>query len=251
MKKQKKSLFFRFIRRMCLIFYRKYEICGLENLPEESCVIVGNHSQMHGPLAAELFLPFDRRIWCAGQMMDKNEVQAYAYKDFWPYKPKYIQWFYKLLSYLIVPLSVCIFNNAHTIGVYHDTRVVGTFRNTVRALEGGANIIIFPEHDKDYNHILCDFQTRFVDTARLYYRKTGKELQFVPMYIAPKLRKLYFGKPVSFNHDAPIEAERERICRYLMDEITDIACSLPEHTVVPYRNLSPKDYKTNIREASV
>ena len=30
-----------------------------------------------------------------------------------------------------------------------------------------------------------------------------------------------------------------------MDEITAIAESLPEHTVVPYRNIPKKDYPTN------
>ncbi len=246
MSNSKKSTAFRILRRLVLTFYKRYELVGIENLPKEPAIIVGNHSQMHGPLACELFFPGERRIWCAGQMMNADEVQEYAYKDFWPYKPRYIQWFYKLLSYAIVPLSVCIFNNAHTIGVYHDTRIISTFRNTIRAMENGENIIIFPEHDQSYNHILCDFQTKFVDTARFYYKKTGKEVSFVPLYIAPKLKKLYLGKPIKFNHDEPIEKERNRICRYLMEQITDSACALPEHTVVPYLNISPKLYNTNI-----
>ena len=31
-----------------------------------------------------------------------------------------------------------------------------------------------------------------------------------------------------------------------MNEITDIACNLPEHTVVPYRNIPKKYYPSNI-----
>ncbi len=250
MSNSKYSAAFRVIRRLVLTFYGRYELVGIENLPKEPAIIVGNHSQMHGPLACELFFPGERRIWCAGQMMNADEVQEYAYKDFWPYKPKYIQWFYKLLSYAIVPLSVCIFNNAHTIGVYHDTRLIGTFRNTISAMENGENIIIFPEHDLKYNHILYDFQTKFVDTARFYYKKTKKEVSFVPLYIAPKLKKMYLGKAIKFNHDVPIEEERKRICQYLMEQITDIACALPEHTVVPYLNISPKMYNKNITGGS-
>ena len=37
-----------------------------------------------------------------------------------------------------------------------------------------------------------------------------------------------------------------RICRELMDAITQRACSLPEHRVVPYPNMPKKDYPTNI-----
>ena len=45
-----------------------------------------------------------------------------------------------------------------------------------------------------------------------------------------------------------MEQERSRICNYLMDEITSIACSLPRHTVVPYPNIPKKDYPCNIPE---
>ena len=37
-----------------------------------------------------------------------------------------------------------------------------------------------------------------------------------------------------------------RICRELMDAITQRACSLPEHRVVPYPNVPKKDYPSNI-----
>src|SRR5699024_3108133 len=109
-------------------------------------------------------------------------VPAYAFQDFWSRKPKYIRWFYKLLSYAIAPLSVCIFNEARTIPVYHNKRIVKTFKQTLARLGEGRNIIIFPEHDAPYDHILCDFQTGFVDVARAYYKQTGKVLSFVPMY---------------------------------------------------------------------
>ena len=178
--------------------------------------------------------------------MHLKEVPAYAYQDFWSGKSKAVRWFYKLLSYLIAPLSVCVFNQANTIGVYHDTRIVSTFKNTVKRLEEGASIVIFPEHDVPHNHIVCEFQDRFIDVAKLYYKRTGRALAFVPLYIAPYLKKMYLGKPIWFCPDNPIQQERKRICEYLMAEITDIACSLPLHTVVPYQNIPKKDYTTNI-----
>ena len=147
---------------------------------------------------------------------------------------------------MIAPLSVCVFNNANTIGVYHDSRILSTFKQTVARLQQGASIVIFPEHNVPYNHILCEFQDRFIDVAKLYYKKTGKELAFVPLYIAPTLKKMYLGKPIRFCAANPMEQERKRICEYLMEEITEIACSLPQHTVVPYQNIPKKEYPTNI-----
>lgn len=237
---------YRIIWRLVHFFYPKINVEGEENLPGEACVVVGNHCQMHGPVSCELYFPGERAIWCAEQMMTLKEVPAYAFQDFWSGKPKSVRWFFKISSYLIAPLSVCIFNNAHTIPVYRDTRTISTFRRTVQAMEDGANVIIFPECYEEHNNIVYNFQTKFVDVAKLYYRRTGKAPSFVPMYIAPELKTLYIGKPTRFEPENPMDKERQRICDYLMDEITEMARALPKHLVVPYRNLSKKDYNYNI-----
>lgn len=243
---KKWSRLYAVIKWVVKLCYPKIEAIGQEHLPDEPVVIVGNHCQMNGPIVGELYMPGDPYIWCAGEMMHLKDVPEYAFQDFWSQKPKWTHPFYKLLSHIIAPLSVCVFRNARTIGVYHDTRILSTFKNTVKRLQEGDSVVIFPEHDVKYNNIIYDFQDKFIDVAKLYYKKTGKELAFVPLYIAPKLKKLYLGKPIRFCADAPIDAERSRICRYLMNEITQIARSLPEHTVIPYRNIPQKDYPSNL-----
>ncbi len=240
------SPLFRFIRGCIALFYPKTELVGTENLPDEPCIIVGNHTQMNGPIIAEIYMPGSHYTWCAGQMMDKKEVPAYAFQDFWSEKPRWTHPFYRLLSHVIAPLSEVIFTNAATIGVYHDARILSTFRATVEKLENGANVVIFPERNAPFNHIVYEFQNPFIDVAKLYYRKTQRAVSFVPLYIAPKLHKAYFGKPIRFSPDAPAEEERKRIAAYLMDEITAMAVSLPRHRVVPYRNIPKRDYPYNI-----
>ena len=230
-----------FVRRL----YGKITIVGLDNLPKNNAFLVGNHTQIHGPIICELFLPENCYTWCAGQMMKLKEVPAYAYEDFWSQKPKWTHPFYKLLSYLIAPLAVYILNNARTIAVYRDMRSLSTFRTTVNKLKDGADIVILPECGEKHNNILYKFQENFVDVANLYYKRTKIEAEFVPMYIAPKLKMMYIGKPIRFCHDRPMEEERKRICEYLMNAITEMAQDLPLHTVIPYRNIPKKYYLTN------
>lgn len=243
---KKKSLAYKFIIGLLRIVYPRMETVGAQNIPPEGALIVGNHTQMNGPIACELYSPVERYTWCAAEMMHWKEVPAYAYRDFWSEKPLYCRWMYKLLSYVIVPLAVIIFNNANTIGVYRDARIMGTFRETVNRLQEGKSVVVFPECGKEYNNIIYDFQEGFIDVARIYHKKTGRELSFVPMYIAPKLRKMYYGKPIRFCSENPVAEERSRIREYLMQEITDMARNLPKHTVIPYKNISKKDYPTNI-----
>ncbi len=233
-------------RAIVKLTFPKFTVEGQEHIPEGPCVFAGNHCHMYGPIAGELYFPGEPDIWCAAEMIHLKDVPAYTYKDFWSRKPAWSKWFYKLLSYLIAPLSVCIFGNARVIPVYRDSRVMTTFRKTAQSLKNGTSVVIFPEHDAPYNHVVCDFQEGFVDVARNYYKQTGKTLPFVPMYIAPALSKVYLGEPVYFNPENPIKEERARICTYLMEHITHTALALPRHKMVPYNNVSKKEYVYNV-----
>ena len=242
MARRKDYPLYRIIKFLVWLFYPKMAVAGTGYLPEEPAVIVGNHAQMNGPIACELYFPRARRTWCNGEMMVLREVPDYAFQDFWSRKPRSVRWFFRLLSYVIAPISVCVFNNADTIAVYRDARLIGTFRKSISALIDGEDVVIFPEHDVPHNHILCQFQDKFVDTARFYYKKTGKALCFVPLYLAPSLHKMVLGEPVRFRPEEPIEAERQRICRCLAEEITRMAEALSPHRVVPYNNIPRREY---------
>lgn len=243
--KPKKPLGFRFIKGTVKCFYRKFKIIGDEFILSEPVVYIGNHAQMHGPLFAELYFPRDRITWCSGDIMDKSTAPEYIYDDFWPNKnPKKLKR-YKRLAKMIAPLASYIFTNADTIAVHHDQRGIATFKNSVKALEGGKSVIIFPEWRNAFNHIVNEFQDKFVDLARFYYKKTNKQIKFVPMYIAPKLKTVCFGEGVIYNPENQIDDERKRICDYLESEITKLAISLPKHKVVPYANIKKKLYPYN------
>ena len=116
-------MLYKIIKRLVRIFYGNMRVEGLEKLPENHVVIVGNHTQMNGPIAGELFMSDNCYIWCAGEMMNQNEVPDYAFTDFWSQKPKWTHPFYKVLSYLIAPFAVCIFNKfvsrGHTVHFGH------------------------------------------------------------------------------------------------------------------------------------
>ncbi len=243
---KKTSWFYRLIKFWVKFFSPKYEINGIENVPEGGCVIVGNHCHMYGPIAAELYAPGLHYTWCAGEMMNSADVADYAYRDFWSGKPAAVRWFYRMLSYLITPLAVCIFNNANTIGVYHDARIIGTFRETAEKLAAGANVVIFPERDVRYNNVVYEFQDKFIDIARTYRQKEGKDLAFVPMYVSPGLKRIIYGKPSYYDPKAPGKTERKRVSRELMESITQMAASLPVHTVIPYPNMAGKYYPQSL-----
>ena len=241
--KKRKGLPFKIIERIVKGKYKHKKIIGIENIIEgEPSIIVGNHAQLSGPLTAQVKFPYKKKIWCIGKMLHLKEVPPYAFQDFWGYKPKWTHWFYKILAYIISPLCVYIFRSADTIGVYKDARGISTFKNSIQSLKNGEHLIIFPECHEKFNEIVNEFQDRFVDLARLYFKDTGKEISFVPMYNAPKINTLVYGEPIKFNANEPIEEQRKTVVEYLKKEITKMAKELPVHTVVPYANVKKKNY---------
>lgn len=234
---RKKPGFFKFLRFSISIFFKRRKFIGIENLPEDASIIVSNHSQLYGPLTSEMYFPTRKYTWCISNVMEKEAAQKYIYTDFWSKKSVITRPFFKLLSYIVVPLSVYIFNHADTIPVYKDARILKTYKITMEALENNANIVIFPESSEEYNNIINNFQDKFIDVARLYYKKTGKELSFVPMYNAVRLKKVVFGKPIKYDPNIPMDIQRDNICEYLKKEITMLAKELPRHKVVPYANI--------------
>ena len=51
------SLRYRIIKAAVKFFYPAVDILGQEKLPEEPCIVVGNHCQMDGPVDFYLRLP--------------------------------------------------------------------------------------------------------------------------------------------------------------------------------------------------
>lgn len=238
--KDQKSILYKVLKFFVKIFYKKREFIGLENIGAEPAIIVANHAQIHTPIIAEIQLPLERKTWCIGNVMSTKEFIKHAKIDFWINKSKKVRWMYNILAYMIAPFASSIFKSADVIAVYKDSRIVKTFKQTIKELDKGNNIVILPESYEKYNNIINNFQENFIDVARLYYKHTGKCLKFVPMYNAVRLKKVLIGKPIEFDPTLDIEESKKNICNYLKEEITKLALSLPSHEVVQFTNRGRK-----------
>lgn len=230
-----KPILFRGFVRFINIFYHKRTYTGVENLKSPS-IIITNHSQIHAPLTHTLFFPTDAHFWCIADMLHYKTFSRHAYQGFWSGKPKSVRWIFKIASYVLLPLA-WFFRRANLIPVYHDHRIKKTIEVTLDLLNKGHDILICPEKWDGFDGITNEFHDKFVDVAKLYYRKTGVALDILPMYTCPALKTNVIGKPIKFNPDAPIVEERARVVEYIRTSIKDLAISLPRHRVVPFNNV--------------
>ncbi len=83
-----------------------------------------------------------------------------------------------------------------------------------------------------YGKFINRFHHGFVDVASLYCKRTGKSINFYPMYIGCDTNSIKIGKPISYDITNVRLEEALWICDYLQLGIKDLSASLPLHKVV-------------------
>ncbi len=212
-----------------------YRLCGRERVhldPENSAVFVCNHGEIYGPVASVLFIPYPIRPWVTSEIVDQEKIAQYLYEN--TFAPK--RWIPKGLRrgisfHLAAPILSWMIRSLEPIPVFHGdaAQLRKTFRSTVDAMEAGDNILLFPENsaNSDTKHYvregISDFFTGFTIIGQLYYRRTGKRCQFIPVYCNKNKRTVTFGNGTSYDPDRSPAEEGERLTRFLQDEIRKLS----------------------------
>lgn len=191
-------------------------------------VFICNHYELFGPLAAVLCLPYYFRPWIIHDAVDKALIAAKLtdrIAEMAPWMPKKLP---GRLGRVVAPAANWIVESQEPITVYRDGHrgIVDTINQTIDALESEDNVLIFPEdrsRGEDGKFALegvGEFFTGFSSIGRVYYKKTGRRLAFVPVFISKKKRTLTFGDAVVFDPKHPKMQEKDRIVNTLHDRMT-------------------------------
>ena len=185
-------------------------------------IFVTNHYEIYGPIVSVLHLPFSVRIWIIHGMLSLDLIEEHIK----PGTDKVLKFLpIKCRRKLVKRFSKIIVNAMHEfdpIPVYRESLrdLVKTMRESVDALMGGDNILIFPESTNKYKDGEVDkFFTGFAYLGEMYYRKTGKEVTFYPYYISKAKKTMTFGNGVTYNHKNDGFLEKQRIATDLHSEM--------------------------------
>lgn len=216
------------------LFY-PHKVHGKENVHLDKdipCVFISNHGEIYGPVANVLFLPYSFRPWTISEMMDKKMIADNVCDGFFANQkvlPKGLLHF--IVDKIAAPFLAWVMRSVDSIPVYRENprKLMLTFRETVAAMEAGDNILIFPENslsteDKRYQKEgVSEFFTGFTMVAQLYYNRTGKAPQFIPLYANKKKRTITFGNALRYDPENNPNDEKERICTTLRDELNRLS----------------------------
>ncbi|MBG0771041.1 MAG: hypothetical protein H0S82_04995 [Anaerolineaceae bacterium] len=198
-----------------------------ESLPiGEPVVFVANHEKNYGPAMMQLFFPISYRPWVIYNMLDEDVCKPYIQKTFFDERLKWPRWLSKPATAILTPLLVRLMQATNPVPVYRERpdRIVETFRESIKTLENGENLLIFPEKPKSepFSNEVNQFFEGFLYLAKLYYRQTGRGLLFCPVSINPKADTISIGKAVRFNADIEFSVESEKVRKHLMEQVAGL-----------------------------
>lgn len=240
MKLRPEYIYYKIMRGISRVAFPRAETVYEVQPGDEPAVFVCNHAAIRGPVMITLHFKRRHRAWAVSNTYDRKRAYSYAYHDVLMgecYRRKGIR---RLLARVIAVMLPALVRCSDTIPVYHDRDIMKTFKQSVRTLEDGCDLVIFAESPARWSEYVCELQEGFVDLGRFWYRRSGKRLRFFPVYVEKKNAVISVGTPISYDPQEPIESQRERIAVYLRDNIDRLARQLPPHKPVPF--LSPRWY---------
>lgn len=226
-------LYYKFIRGILRLCFPRAKTVYEEEPDTEPAVFVCNHSAIRGPVMMTLDFKRKHQTWTVHCALDSKKAVNYAFHDILMGNSRRFKRFWRMLAHIVAKLLPPLLWY-DTIPVYHDTGIIKTFKQSIRAMTEGSDLVIFAESPKRFSEYVCELQEGFIDIARLYYRKTKKALRFYPVYLEKKNAIISVGRPITYDPERSLDEQRSVIAAYLRDGIDRLARALPPHKPVPF-----------------
>ncbi len=234
-REEKPSLYtpgFRLLRGTVRLFAKRWRLTGAP-LPEGPCLFVSRHLNNYGPVQMFLQMPVEFRLWVFATLMDREKSYPHLRNYTFHTRLGFPLWLSGILAGLCSKPMIWLTNSIGAIPVHRGSReLMQTILATQETLEKGENVMVFT--DREYTATggdVGELYAGFVYIARLYNRKTGKNLSIVPVVADRQKECLCFYEPLRYDAQAGYSAEKERLIRCLHE-----ALSLPEEKPLPREN---------------
>ncbi|MBP5158930.1 MAG: hypothetical protein ILP10_01370 [Lachnospiraceae bacterium] len=202
------------LRKIVRFVTPKRETIWLTPYDGEPCIFVCNHARAGGPLAMCIHFPLVEKThpWIIAPMLRAREVPDYVRGDFW-WQPG--KWYTKILDHTLpYPIALIlppILRGTEPVPVYHDMRIISTFKKSIEVLKDGDSLVIFPEKPEGFGDYGKQLNTGFLFIAQNYYNKTGKSLKFYPTYIDEDKLTTTIYEPIAYDPNRTLEAQTDSI----------------------------------------
>lgn len=221
--KAKRKLYFRILKKIMTVRYKKPRFIYLGEPFENGAVILSNHEGTDSPMSLEIYCDKPVRMWGAHEM-NSGLVSLYKYqtKIYFHEKKHWNIHLARLFCLLASPLTNLFYAGFDLISTYKDIRLVRTLRESMEALKSGDNVVIFPEDSTNgYLPELEGFHEGFVLLAE-FCKKKGIDLPIYVSYFRKSDRTYIFDAPVNYSTLSANYKTREQIASYLCNRCNEL-----------------------------
>jgi hypothetical protein len=192
-------------------------------------VFVSNHLGSYAPLAVLSAFPVRLYPWVVHEVVDRKLCADYLRLDFVEPELKLRCPLSHVAARVISAACIILMKTLRAIPVYDKSmRLAATWKRSVELLSHDKFLVIFPEngaHPGPPASGLAEFDRGFVGVAALFYKKTGRVLDFIPVAVNKEAKAIAVGRPVAFNPANKLDFESERITAALREKIMALRAS--------------------------
>ncbi len=197
---------------------RRYRVEWAEPFIDEPCIFIGNHAGAYGPLEMTTKFPlWDRQwLWCNEGVLDRKLCPDYIRGDWWwPPESRLARFYSAVIPPVVSLLLPPILRSAPTIPVYHDMRITRTFRDSIRRMEEGNHIVIFPEQADGFQSHKEEISMGWFTLCAMWYARSGKAVRMYPVHVDHHRHLFRVAAPVVYDPKRSPEAQLDEAARLL------------------------------------
>lgn len=223
--KQKRKLWYRGLKQIMKIRYKKPRYVYLSEKPTNGTIILSNHEGTDAPMALEIYADYPVRMWGTYEMNSGlKRLYKYQTKIYYYEKKHWNLHLARLFCLIASPLTHLFYKGLNLISTYQDSRFRTTLKQSIESIvDKKENLVIFPEKSPNgYVAELEGFYAGFVMLAKTLY-KQGIDIPIYVAYYHKKQRLYVFEKPILFSELNKICATRDEMAKYLLDRCNNLS----------------------------
>ncbi len=222
-RRKKRKLYFRVLKKLMKPRYKEPTFIYLGKEITTGALILSNHEGTDAPMSLELYLDRPIRMWGAGEM-NSGIIELYKYqtKVYYHEKKHWNLALARTFCLIASPLTHLFYSGLDLISTYKDLRFLRTLKESLKALQSGDNIIIYPEDSKNgYLAELEGFHEGFVMLAE-FCKKRGYDVPIYVTYFRKSDLVYIIDKPVYYSELSSNGETRAEIAKKLCDRCNEL-----------------------------
>ena len=214
------GFYYRFLKKAVNIFTRNYKF-KVDPPTNEPKVFICRHKNTKGVIKVMKSATFDTHPFMLSVFQNFKSAfgQFYGYTFTKRMKlPKFIAVFLAFFCALFVPP---LFKSSKAIPTYRKgAKALTTLKTANDYLLKGESVIIFP--DVDYtseSDTVGDIYEGFLYLEKLYFQKTLRHLEFIPVKIEDDKRLITQSESITFNGVLPYKVEAKKVASQIKNNM--------------------------------